>query len=108
MRRKFVYRGSVGAVAAVIVVVTVVAAKAAVIVGRSGRGCNFLKPGSVKLVGSSSYFRRYTLDHTSTQLIYSASPAAPNASVTCEHNATPVTDQRSTLKRLSSPLLVDR
>ena len=46
MRTNLFTVGLEGAVAAVIVVVTVVAAKAAVIVG--GRGCNFLKPGSVE------------------------------------------------------------
>jgi len=48
MRTNLFTVGLEGAVAAVIVVVTVVAAKAAVIVGRNGRGCNFLNPGSVE------------------------------------------------------------
>ena len=94
--------------AAVIVVVTVVAAKAAVIVARSGRGCNFLKPGSVEACRVFLVLSPLHSRPTSNSAHLQRSPAAPNASVTCEHNATPVTDKRSTLKRLSSPLLVVR
>ena len=61
----------------------------------------FLKPGPSKLEATSSYFRRYTLE--APQLV-----CRVTSPVTCEHLATPVTDKRSTLKRLSSPLLVVR
>ena len=93
MRRNLFTVGLDGAVAAVIVVVTVVAAKAAVM--RSGRGCNFSSQVLSKLEATSSYFRRYTLEQTSNSAHLQRSPAAPNASVTCEHLATPVTDKRA-------------
>ena len=63
MRRNLFTVGLAGVVAAAIVVVTVVAAKAAVIVERSGRGCNFSSQVQSKLEATSSYFRRYTKQH---------------------------------------------
>ena len=73
MRRNLFTVGREGAVAAVIVVVTAVAAKAAVIVERSGRGCNFLKPGSVEacrlfLVLSPVHSRPYIQLSSSTEI----------------------------------------